>query len=406
MNHTYRLVWNDAVERHVPVAETARARKKGPGGNHVARNCAIVVAAALSGTLASNTRAAPTGGTVVAGQAAINQTGATTTVQQQSQTASINWQGFSIGSQETVQFVQPSATAVALNRVVGNDPSEIYGHLLANGQIFLVNPKGVLFGPSAQVNVGGLVASSLNISDEDFLAGNYRFHSRGSKSDTGSAPASVINQGSLTAASGGSVALLGGQVSNSGTITAQLGTVALAAGSAMTLDFQGNRLLNVQVDEAAAGALAENHQLIRADGGTVIMTAAARNALLNTVVNNTGIIEARTIDDQSGEIKLLGSQDSGTSRSAAHWMPPRRILAMGATSRLPESTFTSLMGLASRRPPRTERPAHGWWTPRITQSLRLAVISAAPHSAPNSRQPVSRCRPRPTPEATFTSTTQ
>src|SRR5205823_2117133 len=124
-------------------------------------------------------------------------------------------------------------------------------------------------------------------------------------------PASVINQGSITAATGGSVALLGGQVSNQGTITAQLGTVALAAGSAMTLDFRGNKLMSVRVDQGAVGALAENRQLIQADGGTVIMTAAARDALMNTVVNNTGVIEARTIQDQGGEIKLLGSSDGG-----------------------------------------------------------------------------------------------
>src|SRR5581483_3204337 len=108
------------------------------------------------------------------------------------------------------------------------------------------------------------------------------------------------------------VALLGGQVSNQGTITAQLGTVALAAGSAMTLDFHGNKLMSVKVDQGAIGALAENKQLIQADGGTVIMTAAARDALLNTVVNNTGVIEARTVQEQDGNIKLLGSSDGGT----------------------------------------------------------------------------------------------
>jgi filamentous hemagglutinin family protein len=227
-------------------------------------------------------------------------------VNQQSQNLALNWLGFSISPTQTVQFVQPSATAIALNRVIGTDASQIYGHLVANGQVFLINPNGVLFAPGAQVDVGSLVASSLNISNADFLAGNYKFQ-------TGSASAaSVINQGSITAAAGGSVALLGGQVSNQGTITAQLGTVALAAGSAMTLDFRGNKLMSVQVDRSAVGALAENRQLIQADGGTVIMTAAARDALLSTVVNNTGVIEARTLQDQDGVIKLLGAPEGGT----------------------------------------------------------------------------------------------
>ena len=266
---------------------------------------ALTAIAVVAGLHAGSARANATGGSVVAGQGTINQAGGTTTISQQSPTLILNWQGFSISPSETVQFVQPAATSIALNRVIGNAPSEIYGHLLANGQVFLVNPNGVLFGPGAKVDVGGLVASSLGLSNADFLSGNYRF--QGSV-----APASVVNQGDITASGGGSVALLGGQVINQGVIRAQLGTVALAGGSAVTLDFVGNHLLNVQVAEGAAEALAANHQLIQADGGTVIMTAAARDALLQTVVNNDGVIEARTIQNQGGKIELLGSQDGGT----------------------------------------------------------------------------------------------
>ena len=310
MNHTYRLVWKEAAQRYVPTAESARSRGKGGGRRSLKSLRAVILAAALGVTYVGSVDAAPTGGTVVAGQGTISESGTTTTVHQQSQNLSLNWLGFSISPTETVQFVQPSSTAVALNRVIGTDASQIYGHLVANGQVFLINTNGVLFAPGAQVNVGGLVASSLNISDADFLAGNYKFQT-GSSAATSATPASVINQGSITAAAGGSVALLGGRVSNQGTITAQLGTVALAAGSAMTLDFHGSKLMSVAVDRSAVGALAENRQLIQADGGTVIMTAAARDALLNTVVNNTGLIEARTIQDQDGEIKLLGSPDGG-----------------------------------------------------------------------------------------------
>ena len=312
MNHTYRLVWNEAAQREVPAAEAVPSRGKSGGCRALKPLRTIILAAAFGATYVGSTLAAPTGGTVVAGQGTISQTGGTTTVTQHSQNLALNWLGFSIAPTETVQFVQPSTTAIALNRVIGTDASQIYGHLVANGQVFLINPNGVLFAPGAQVDVGSLVASSLNISNADFLAGNYKFQTGSSTSAGAASAASVINQGSITAAAGGSVALLGGQVSNQGTITARLGTVALAAGSAMTLDFHGNKLMSVQVDRGAVGALAENRQLIQADGGTVIMTAAARDALLNTVVNNTGVIEARTIQDQDGEIKLLGSPNGGT----------------------------------------------------------------------------------------------
>jgi filamentous hemagglutinin family protein len=300
MNHTYRLIWNEASQSYVPAAEGTRARKKSGGSRALKRLSVVVAAAALGSTYIDIANAGPSGGEVVAGQASISQNGTTTTISQQSQNAALNWQQFNVAANETVQFVQPSATSIALNRVTGSDPSQIFGQLNANGRVFLINPNGVLFGSSAQVNVGGLVASTLNISDADFLAGRYQF--TGTSPAT---PASVANEGTITAASGGSVALLGGQVSNQGTIRAELGTVALAAGSAFTLDFSGQRLMNVQVDATTLGALVENQHVIQADGGTVIMTAAARDALWSTVVNNTGVIEARTVQNQSGVIKLL-----------------------------------------------------------------------------------------------------
>ena len=150
-----------------------------------------------------------------AGAGAIAQSGNAMTVKQASQNFSVNWQSFGIASGETVRFVQPSVSAIALNRVLGNDASQIYGNLQANGQVFLINPNGVLFGRGAQVDVGGLVASTLNITDADFLAGNFRFQGTGGN---------VTNQGSINA---NYVALLGNQVLNEGVITAQLGTVAL-----------------------------------------------------------------------------------------------------------------------------------------------------------------------------------
>jgi filamentous hemagglutinin family protein len=261
----------------------------------------------LGGSLAlasAHAQDLPTGGSVAAGSATIATGANGVTVTQSSQAAAINWDSFSIAAGNTVAFVQPDSNAVALNRVTGADPSVILGSLTANGKVFLVNPNGVLFGQGAQVNVGGLVASTLDISNADFMAGKYAF--------AGNSGAAVLNRGSITAADGGYVALLGADVSNQGTIVARLGTVALAGGQAVTLDVAGDGLLNVAVDQGAIDALVRNGGMIRADGGKVLLTAQAAGQLLRTVVNNTGIIEARTIGSREGTILLLGDMHGGT----------------------------------------------------------------------------------------------
>ena len=200
--------------------------------------------------------AAPVGEQVVGGQASVSRTGANTLVTQSSDRAAINWQSFSIGEGETVRFAQPSASSVALNRVLGQNPSQILGSLSANGQVFLVNPNGVLFGQGARVDVGGLVASTLGISNSDFLAGRYRFGTDGVTGGT----AQVTNVGSIIA-NGGYVALIGPQVKNSGSITAASGSVALAAGEQVTLNLNGNKLISLTVDKGALNTLADNHQI-------------------------------------------------------------------------------------------------------------------------------------------------
>ncbi len=240
--------------------------------------------------------AAPTGGVVTGGAATIATSGATTTVTQTTNRASINWQSFGIGAGEAVNFVQPSASAVALNRVVGNSASNIYGTLTANGKVYLVNPNGILFAPGAQVNVGGLVASTLNISDSDFLSGKYVFAKNGSAG-------AVINQGGITA--GDHAVFIGPQVKNEGTVAARV--VGLTAGAKVSLDFSGDKLLNVTVDTAAAGSSVTNSGSITAPGGLVLMTTGTMDALLNTVVNNSGVIRAQTVSTERGVIKLIGS---------------------------------------------------------------------------------------------------
>jgi filamentous hemagglutinin family protein len=257
---------------------------------------AMTIAAALA--TAAPAFALPTGEQVVSGQVGVARpTAQNMLVQQGTQNAIVNWQGFSIGASEAVRFQQPGASSVILNRVVGNNASEIYGHLSANGQVFLVNPSGVLFGRGAMVDVGGLVASSLAIGNEDFLAGRYRFQGNG-------APGPVANQGTLAAHDGGFVALLGGKVNNDGTISARLGTAALAAGNKMTLDFAGDGLVRIAVDEAALAAAVRNQGAVVADGGQAILTARSAEALTQAAVNQTGVIQARTLVERQGRIVL------------------------------------------------------------------------------------------------------
>jgi filamentous hemagglutinin family protein len=261
---------------------------------------ALPAGRAFSDTLAAN--ALPVNGQVVAGSGTISSATNVLTVNQASDKLTTHWDSFNIGSAAKVNFVQPSRSSVALNRVLSNDPSRIYGQLNANGQVFLVNAAGVLFAPGSSVNVGGLVASTLDISNADFAAGNMRFNK--TSGDTGQ----VLNQGTLTAADGGYVALIGPQVSNEGSITARLGTVAMAAGQAVTLDMHGDGLINLQVDGAALAAQVFNSGLIQADGGMVVLAARSGGDPLATVLNNSGTVHARTLTSKNGVIRLEGGE--------------------------------------------------------------------------------------------------
>ena len=309
MNHIYRLCWNRSLSQWVPASELAHttqvrgggSRKRGTAGQRVMALSLLAMSLSMAGLAHAGT--APTGGQIVSGSAQIQQLGNTTTIRQNSQTLSLNWQSFNIAPDQTVDFLQPNSGAIAINRIFSTTPSEIDGHLNANGQVWLINPNGVLFGQGAQVNVGGLVASTLDLDDSTLDSSNRSF--------SGSGKGSVINRGTITAANGGYVALLGNQVSNQGTITAQLGTVALAGGSAVTLTFTGSQLVHLQVDQSTLNNLAENRQLIVADGGRVIMTAGAKDALLASVVNNTGVVQAQTVQNQNGTITLLGGMTAG-----------------------------------------------------------------------------------------------
>ncbi|KVN85170.1 filamentous hemagglutinin N-terminal domain-containing protein [Burkholderia ubonensis] len=295
MNKTYALVWNHAQGCWNAVGETARRRGKTGGAKLVAAS-----AVSLLGLAALPAHALPTGHAVVAGQAdiATSVDGKTMSINQHSDKLITNWQDFGVAGGERVSFHQPGSSSIALNRVIGTHGSQIDGRIDANGKVFLVNPNGVMFGAGSQVNVGSLVASTQNLSDADFLAGNYRF--------AGTSAATVANAGNITAADGGSVALLGARVSNTGVIHAKMGRIALGAGHAFKVNFDGSDLLSVQVEGGAVDAQASNGGLLKADGGEVLMTARAAGDLLNAVVNNTGTIEARGLSNHGGRITLDG----------------------------------------------------------------------------------------------------
>jgi len=300
INRAYSLVWSDEHAAYVVVPEGTRRRGK---AGRAALGTAVTLAALLGSGAALADPALPSGGRVTAGAASIGTSGSTLTVNQSTARTAIDWNSFSIGAGATVNFVQPNASSVALNRVVGNEGSLLDGALNANGQVFVLNPNGVLIGRTGQVDTAGFVASTLNLSDAEFMAGRSSFSAGGSKG-------SVINLGTIVSKDGGYAALLGQQVRNEGTITAKLGTAVLAAGDRVSLNFNGDSLVGVTVDQATLGALVQNKQAILVDGGLVVLTAKGLDAVLATVVNNTGEIRAQTISNHEGRVFLLGDGGS------------------------------------------------------------------------------------------------
>ena len=253
----------------------------------------------------------PTGGSVAAGSVSIAQPSAThLTITQSSQSAVVNWQSFSIGQGSSVDIIQPSSSSAILNRVTGNTPSTIAGSLTANGQVYLVNPNGIAITKSGTVVTAGFVASTLGISDSDFMNGKRTFTGTG-------ASAEVSNAGSITVGRGGYAALIGGTVSNSGSISVPLGKVGLGSGEQATLDFSGDGFLQVAAPTNAGskGALIKNAGSIKADGGSVIISAATAREAARNAINISGLVQARSIGGHNGSI-VIGGGAGGSVRIA------------------------------------------------------------------------------------------
>ncbi|WP_156168679.1 filamentous hemagglutinin N-terminal domain-containing protein, partial [Yersinia pekkanenii] len=251
----------------------------------------------------------PVNGKVVIGQGVLDINSTTLTVTQHSDKLAINWGSFDIAQGNSVIYNQPGQQSIALNRVLGRDASQIYGNLKANGQVFLLNPNGILFGKGAQVDVGGLVASTKAMSDGDFVRGSYTLTSRKHEGK-------LINQANLRTTEGGYIALIGQQVDNqaSGVINAPQGKVALASGSRVTLNLDHGSLLGVQVQGEQVSTLLQNGGLIQADGGIIQLTARGKEMLMNTVIDNTGILQAQGLAERNGVIYLDGGSDGVVSQ--------------------------------------------------------------------------------------------
>ena len=238
---------------------------------------------------------APIGGQVAGGSGGINQSGLQTTIQQNSSALALDWQSFNIKNNEAVQFIQPNKNAIALNRILGNSASQIFGKLDANGQVILVNPNGLFFGDSAVINVGGLLASGLDISPTDFLNGDYVF------SALAGSEGAVINHGIIQAATGGSVSLLGRQVKNAGFISAHLGAVNLVAAKEAVLSFDNDGLMGVKInkailqDELGVNPALLNAGSIQAEGGRVLLSASVSQDVFSQAVNNGGLQTANSV---------------------------------------------------------------------------------------------------------------
>ena len=258
----------------------------------------------------------PAGGQVVSGSATILQSGTpgqtVTTVKQNTAVAAIHWKSFNLGTGDTVNFVQPSKESVTVNRITDTAGSKILGRIQANGQVWLLNPNGILFGKDAQINVGGLVASTLSTMDTNASSSAIRQE----QVLSGNSKAPVVNLGQINAAEGGYVALLGHTVSNQGSITSDQGSIAMGAGSDLSLQFEGSRLLSVKVNQHQLDAMVSNGGLLQADGGRVILTAGARDSVLASAVNHTGVARARTVQMREGSIVLLAGMRAGQANVA------------------------------------------------------------------------------------------
>ena len=311
LNHTFRTIWSEALGVWIAVSEITKTK-----GKRCASSCiralridkvhSVVDSGdlgvrlkpflfALACCFAFNAQANPIGGAVVNGQASFNTSGNTLTVTNTPGTI-INWQGFSINAGEVTRFAQQSASSTVLNRVVTNNPSVILGTLSSNGQVYLVNANGIMFGAGSTVDVAGLVATTLNLSDADFLSGRHNYTAVAGAGN-------VSNAGNIGAQQNGFIYLIAPNVENTGIITAPNGEILLAAGAEVQLVNGLDPNLRVSIT-APAGNATNLGQLI-AESGSL--------GLFGAMVKNSGTVSADSATMQGGKIVFKASQRSEIS---------------------------------------------------------------------------------------------
>ena len=271
----------------------------------------VALTATLGQLVVTDASANPQGGSIVAGEASIDTTAPDeVTVNQSSVRAVIEWDSFSIGEGEHTRFVQPNSNAVTLNRVTGSDLSEIAGKLTANGKVILVNPNGIMFTGTADVDVGSLIASTSDINNDDIIDETNNVLAFTS----GPLNGSIINDGDVTVAEGGLAAFVAPYVRNNGNITARLGRVALGSGNIFTLDLNGDGLTKIALsDDVDVGIQGRSgsvdvtgNGLIAADGGLVVLSVSDASTLIDKTINMDGVIRARSVESRNGKVILGG----------------------------------------------------------------------------------------------------
>ncbi len=270
----------------------------------------LVFAIAMAGVgLPIGVMAGPQGGVVTGGAGTISQGNNTTTINQATDRLAIDWQSFDVAADERVQYIQPDSSSVALNRILSNRGSEIHGRIDANGQVILVNPNGVIFGENAVVNAGGILASGLSIDPADFMNGDLHFQALEGTDGL------VINSGLLHAATGGSVSLLGKQVKNEGLISANLGTVNLAAGTEAIVTFDDLGLVGVQVtqavlqEEIGVDPAILNSGEITAEQGNILISGSVSGDIFSQAVNSGLDHATSVVVHEDGSFTLGGGAD-------------------------------------------------------------------------------------------------
>jgi filamentous hemagglutinin family protein len=294
------------------------------------KNLFVIISSLLVSNFAD---ALPQGGNVVGGNATIAQSSTQTTITQSSQNAVINWNGFDTASNESVVFNQPNSSSNTLNRINSGLPTNFAGSLTANGNVFILNSSGILFAKGSKVDVAGLIATTLDINNNDFMSGTYKF-----TLPTGSENSSIINNGTLTAEDKGVIALIAPNVQNgdSGIIQANLGTVELATGKSFVLDFNGDQLINFDSSSLIQNGHIDTSGMISATGGKILMTNNAVSQTLDNIISVAGTVEANAVvSGQYGEVILTNTNnainvDGNLSSSTIHVNAGTGITVKGA----------------------------------------------------------------------------